>query len=73
MYFDKNRLIFNIYFIYQKNKTLLTYNFSFFDDWDHVTGWEPHLIGGHEQLEGVLVHPHGGLILLHHLASLSYI
>ena len=28
---------------------------------------EPHLVGAHDQLEGVLVHPHGRLVLLHHL------
>ena len=48
--------------------SILTDDFCFLDDGYHITGGEPELVGHHEQLEGILVDPHRGLVLLHHLA-----
>lgn len=54
-----------------KNCHCFTYNLCFFDDRNHIAGREAHLVSHHEELEGVLVHPHGGLVLLHHLVQLK--
>ncbi len=45
---------------------ILLDDLGFLHDWDHVAGRESHLVGPHHQLERILVHPHGRLVLLHH-------
>merc|ERR1719317_512488 len=40
-------------------RQVLLHYLCLLDDGDHVTGWEPHLVGCHEKLERIFVHPHG--------------
>ena len=62
----------NLYTILSEKKNVKhTYNLSFFDDWNHITRGEPHLVRPHQQFKGVLVHPHGGLVLLNHFYTVS--
>ena len=50
---------------------LLVDDLRFLDDGNHLAGGEPHLVGHHDQLEGVLVDTNGRLVVLNHLATLT--
>merc|ERR1719500_266405 len=45
------------------------HNGCFLDDGDHLTGGEAHLVSSHQELKGVLVNPHRGVVFLHHLGA----
>ena len=50
---------------------LLVDDLRFLDDGNHLAGGEPHLVGHHDQLEGLLVDTNGRLVVLNHLATLT--
>ena len=50
---------------------LLVDDLRFLDDGNHLASGEPHLVGHHDQLEGLLVDTNGRLVVLNHLATLT--